>query len=474
MIHSPPKTLQYKGLIPEPAIQNFFSGRIWSRHQTPFPQAKIETYITYHYFNIIPAITITSRKWRATPHLRCNRCHNENQQQFITFHCARCEKACHYCRHCINMGRICSCEQLIIWQGPSARNKQTNPAHSFYWQGQFTPAQQQASDELTHSIQAQRNHLLHAVCGAGKTEVLFQAIHAALIKGSRVCVATPRTDVVLELAPRFQQVFPHTTIHALYGGAPMQTTYAPLIITTTHQLYRFQHAFDVIIVDEADAFPYTMDASLQQAVQKAKKPSAPIAYVTATPSAKLLKACQQQNWGYSFISRRYHGHDLPIPSYQSLWNYDKNLRKGKIPEKLKQWILQKLQQHEPFLLFFPTVELMEIATPLLQGLEPTLTSVHAEDPDRKEKVMQLRSEEIKGLLTTTILERGITIKNVQVAVVGAESPIFTASALIQISGRVGRNQQFPIGDIIFFHHGITAEMDAAIEEMKKLNKGGIT
>ena len=43
-------------------------------------------------------------------------------------------------------------------------------------------------------------------------------INEALQKGERVCIATPRTDVVLELAPRLQEVFPYIQIAALYGG----------------------------------------------------------------------------------------------------------------------------------------------------------------------------------------------------------------------------------------------------------------
>jgi len=100
--------------------------------------------------------------------------------------------------------------------------------------------------------------------------------------------------------------------------------------------------------------------------------------------------------------------------------------------------------------------------------------VHAEDPERKEKVWMLRKNEVQGLLTTTILERGITISNVQVAVIGAESPIFTASALIQIAGRVGRNIQFPDGDVLFFHHGITTEMDEARAKILSYNKEGFS
>lgn len=456
------KQYKYRGIIIEPSIGNFFAGRIWPRMQTPFPQSIIDAYVKGGMFHVQPAVE------RKENECYCNRCQNKVQQQFIAFSCARCEGTCYYCRHCLVMGRMVSCEELIMWNGPAPRKSRQ---HKFTWSGQFTKHQQRAADELTASIEAGRSHLLRAVCGAGKTEILFQAIHVALQKGLRVCVAAPRTDVVLELYPRFLQVFPTTTIHALYGGAQPDARFAELVIATTHQLYRFEQAFDVMIVDEADAFPYTMDETLQRAVLKAKKEEAPIAYVTATPSRQLLARCEKEQWGYSFIKRRYHGYDLPVPRVISLWNYDKAIQKGQIPQKLRHWLTEKLAQGEQVLLFFPTIDLMEQGVPLFQQIEPLIDSVHAEDAKRKEKVIRLRNGELKGLLTTTILERGITIKNVQVAVIGAEQAVFTASALIQISGRVGRNVDFPTGDIVFFHHGLTAEMDAAIDEIKRMNKG---
>lgn len=459
---------QYKGMIVEPAIQHFFTGRIWTKQHTPFPQEKIDKYISKNYFITKPAISINYSS-KLMKKLQCNRCKNEDQQQFVYFNCAKCKKECVYCRHCINMGRMSSCTSLIYWNGPKLRNARN---HVLQWESQFTEAQAKAADELTESIRQKRPHLVHAVCGAGKTEILFPAVLQALNRGMRVCIATPRTDVVLELFPRFQKVFPNTKIHALYGNSPKQNGYAQLIISTTHQLYRFERAFDVVIVDEADAFPYTYDETLQRAVQKVKKEDASIALVTATPSTKIVSQAKKERWGYSFIPKRYHGFPLPVPTFEALWSYGKSIEKGKIPEKLRKWTNTRLKRNEPFLIFFPTIELMKKATPLFQEIHPSIVSVHAEDPDRKEKVLQLRNEKIPGLLTTTILERGITIKNVQVAVVGAESKIFTSSALIQISGRVGRNVQFPDGEIVFFHHGISVEMDAARHEIRRLNKEG--
>lgn len=398
---------------------------------------------------------------------QCQRCRNTNLSFFYTFHCAVFEDVCTYCRKCIRLGRVSSCTQLVTWNGPHYTRA---IAHHYDFHGQLTEAQQRAAEQIIDSLEQKRGHLLHAVCGAGKTEILFQPIVAALKKGLRVCVATPRTDVVLELFPRFQQAFSQTSIQALYGGATVEPIFAQLIIATTHQLLRFEDAFDVMIVDEADAFPYTYDDMLQQAVHKAKTPDAPILFVTATPTKPLLKQMKKEQWGYSFLPRRYHGHTLPVPTMRALRRAAKQIRSGKVPSKLKGWIEERLEQQQPFLLFVPTVELVKQLVPLLQQLDEQIDGVYAEDEARKEKVLALRAQRLKGLVTTTILERGITITNVQVAVICADDAIFDAGALIQISGRVGRHQAYPTGDIVLFYDAITLAMDEAIREIKRLNE----
>ncbi|EPD52201.1 hypothetical protein HMPREF1210_01554 [Paenisporosarcina sp. HGH0030] len=444
-------------------IQTFLSGRLWLKEQTPFPLSDIEDLIEKGFITPHQGISSThfSPLLKTNQH-QCRRC---GFNQLTSFHCAKCKGVCLYCRHCIRMGRVSSCTELITWTGPVIEQIQS---HRFSWSGTLTSQQERASNELLASVRRNQSHLVHAVCGAGKTELLFPAVFDLLERGQRVCVATPRTDVVLELAPRFQQVFPQTVIHALYGGSPGYTDYAQLIIATTHQLYRFEEAFDVVFVDEADAFPYTVDKSLQYAVQKAKKKEAVVHTITATPSDELLRQAVNK----SVISVRFHGFPLPIPRFVGLWNYHKHIKKGKLPQKLKMWTLNCLNHSRPFLIFFPTIELMEKALPLFQLLHPEILSVHAEDRDRKDKVIKLRQKKVCGLLTTTILERGITIPNVQVAVVGADETIFTSSALIQIGGRVGRAIDYPDGDLVFFHHGISFAMDTAKATIEAHNKQG--
>lgn len=436
------------------ALQQFLSGRIWPYDRLPFDESTIKKARQQHLIELMPAIDFI--QGRPT----CRRCHCTSSDAYIRYPCARCDKICVYCRNCIQMGRLASCDRLVRWMGSAVSTPIQSQLH---WQGQFTAAQERVSQELIASVQAKRSHLVHAVCGAGKTEILFAAIEVALSMGWRVCVATPRTDVVLELAPRFQQVFPDVAVQALYGGAALEMSYSPFIVATTHQLFRFEAAFDIIFVDEADAFPYTFDAALQQAVVKARKKDGVTMLVTATPDVK-MQAQFQRTGAYSFIPRRFHGADLPVPHFESLWFYEKQLQLNRLPRKLAHWIARCEEKHQPYLLFFPTIALMKQAAHLF-----SVPAVYAEDAERKEKVMALRNGEVAGLLTTTILERGITIPRVQVAVIGAESAIFTASALIQISGRVGRAQHEPTGDIVFFHHGVTRDMDGARREIIRLN-----
>ncbi|WP_369678465.1 helicase-related protein, partial [Bacillus licheniformis] len=74
------------------------------------------------------------------------------------------------------------------------------------------------------------------------------------------------------------------------------------------------------------------------------------------------------------------------------------------------------------------------------------------------------------LVTTTILERGVTVKKAQVGVLGAESAVFTESALVQMAGRAGRHPEHTDGDVCFFHYGRTKSMNAARRHIQNMNK----
>jgi competence protein ComFA len=400
--------------------------------------------------------------------LFCSRCGNHNQDLFASFDCARCHSLCRYCRKCITMGRISECTPLVSWTGPESPFNP--PKHILAWSGIHSQGQQIASDKVVEAINSNTNLTVWAVCGAGKTEVLFHGIEAALKSKKKVCIATPRTDVVIELAPRIKEAFKHIEVIALYGGSEDRTKTGQITLATTHQLLRFYHAFDVIIIDEVDAFPYSVEPMLQYAVQQAKKPSSSTINLTATPNAKWQKEINKGKRPAVTIPARFHRHPLPIPQFKWCGNWRKQLKQQKLPPNVTKWINHHLSIDKQAFLFVPKIDLLEQIVTILKKLDNRIEGVHAEDSQRKEKFTAFRKGKIPILVTSTILERGVTVPNIDVAVLGAEDQIFTESALVQISGRVGRSAKYPTGDILFYHYGKTNAMLAAKRQILNMNQ----
>ncbi|MGE8206886.1 DEAD/DEAH box helicase [Heyndrickxia sp. NPDC080065] len=456
------KGVEYLPTVISPELQTFLTGRKLLLDEIPYPEKLIQQ----HQEN--GCITANQGIIQSGNQLKCERCGNTTTHLFAEYPCARCQKKCTYCRSCIMMGRVSTCTSLLQWTGPAPLNQFIHSP--LEWEGSLSPGQQTASEKVKTAILSKSQLLIWAVCGAGKTEILFEGINEALSKNLRVCIATPRTDVVLELAPRFQKVFPSIDVAALYGGSEDRHKYAPLTITTTHQLFRFFEAFDVVIVDEVDAFPYSYDRTLQWAVEKAAKPNAAKIYLTATPNEEWQSDCKTGKRSYVTIPARFHRHQLPVPEFAWCGNWKKSFEKGKIPPMIENWIQSRLQEGKQALIFLPNIKLMEKTAKYFQRLHPKIETVHAEDRDRKAKVERMRNKETPILLTTTIIERGVTFPNIDVAVVGAEDGIFTEAALVQISGRVGRSAQHPTGTITFFHYGRTKAMNKAYKHIIEMNK----
>lgn len=447
-----------------PELQKLLTGKQLLLDDLPYSLHEVQEHYENGYITLRKGITHHKNK------LKCERCGNQDSSWFADFPCSRCHEHCTYCRKCIMMGRISECTPLYGWVEVEPCETQSA---ELVWNGTLSLGQQTASDRVVEAITNNKELLVWAVCGAGKTEVLFQGIHHALSQQKRVCIATPRTDVVLELAPRLQKVFPEIEVASLYGGSEDRHKYSPLTITTTHQLLRFYQAFDIVVVDEVDAFPYSVDETLQYAVQQARKTESSMIYLSATPNSEWQRECRLGKREYVTIPARFHRHPLPVPRFVWCGNWQKSLKKDQLPINVLKWLKDRLQSNKQALFFIPKISLIPKILSILQKLDPKIEAVHAEDPDRKEKVLQMRNKEIPLLVTTTILERGVTFPNIDVAVLGAEERIFTESALVQIAGRVGRSAQYPSGDITFFHYGRTNEMIQARKQIENMNKEAV-
>ncbi|RPF54351.1 DEAD/DEAH box helicase [Aquisalibacillus elongatus] len=429
---------------------NQFSGKLLLKHEWNLDDELFELWLQKKWIQEVPGIV---RKFGVT---MCQRCFNTEKKYFglmpgdIT-----------YCRKCVAMGRLSEREPLYRWSGPE--NELEPIPNSCAWEGKLTPLQEEAAHAIVRTIQTKKRLLISAVCGAGKTEMLYKGIEYAAEHGLRLCIATPRQDVVRELAPRLRRDFPSLTSAALYGDSTERDHGAHLVIATTHQMLRYQNAFDVIIVDEVDAFPFHKDRSLPKAVNRALKPKHALIYLTATPRFNLKLQTALKLIPTVSIPMRYHEHPLPVPTFKRVHQLEKQLQAYELPKLILDWIEERKGRR--FLLFTPTIEL---AQTLSQSL--SIPYVHSESPDRKELVMKFRTHQLNALITTTILERGVTFPSIDVAVLLADHHVFDEAALVQIAGRVGRSADDPTGDITFFYEQKTNAMVAARQYTRIKNK----
>lgn len=399
----------------------------------------------------------------------CRRCGASERSKRQAAPCS-CGPDCYYCTNCLQMGKIKRCSMLYTEKEQNQFLPLEEPILT--WNGTLSRQQQEASKELVATIEKDGKRLIWATTGAGKTEMIFKGIEVALRSKKRICIASPRVDVCLELAPRLKSAFQTVPQVLLYGGAEEPYRYTQLVLATTHQLMRFKQAFDVLIIDEIDAFPFHVDEALQFAAQKAKKEKGSLIYLSATPDKKMQREIKQGTLAASILPARYHGFPLPVP--QLIWSGDwqKKIRQKKTTGKFFACIQQLIAKKRRFLIFLPNIALMQQLAEQLRELYPDkqFAAVYAEDPERKEKVLAMRRENYDWLLTTSILERGVTFKDIDVLVLGAEDPTFTEAALVQIAGRAGRHRDFPTGTVLFFYYGQTKAIKRAVKQIKQMNR----
>ncbi|HLQ74520.1 MAG TPA: DEAD/DEAH box helicase [Alloiococcus sp.] len=398
----------------------------------------------------------------------CRRCKSEVKPMKPSY-CQCSLEECGYCTNCIQMGKVKRCSTFYWLPEP---NQFPRVENTLAWGGTLSDQQSQAADDIIHSINHKETRLIWAVAGAGKTEMLFKGIALSLERGYRIGIASPRVDVCLELYPRLQQAFPKIPISLLYGGVDEPYEYTQLTIATTHQLMRFKEAFDLLIIDEIDAFPFDVEKTLQTAAKQSRKTESTLIYLSATPNYEMQKQIKHKKLKASILPARYHGHPLPVPKISSLSNWKKKLLQKDTPSKLYQHMDHLLSKKKRFLIFIPNIKWCREWEKVMRQKynKYQFECVHSRDEDRKEKVLLMRKESLDFLITTTILERGVTFKDIDVIVVGADDGIFTESSLVQISGRVGRSPQFPTGNITFYYEEISLSMKRAIKQIKRMNK----
>lgn len=355
------------------------------------------------------------------------------------------------------------CRKCISFKGEIAtKNYQINHNIEIFVSYELTKIQKNISKEILNNFQNKYNQLVYAVCGAGKTELVFEVIEFAIKNNLRVGFAIPRKDVVYELAIRFKNTFKKAKIVSLYGGCT-DILEGDLICLTTHQLFRFEKYFDLLILDELDAFPYKDNDVLYNIFLRSIKGN--YILMSATPSEEFLNNFSlDKNNKVLKLFVRFHMKNIPVPIIKVV--PFEILKVIFLVIKIKNYI----KENKQVLVFVPTISLSKKVYYLIKNLVKPGYFINSKSTNREEIINEFRNKNYMYLVTTAVLERGVTLENLQVIIFEADNEIFNRYSLTQISGRVGRKALFPDGEVIFLCDKKTKEMEKSIFSINEANK----
>ena len=366
--------------------------------------------------------------------MECPICHNQDPHFFLR-----------------KQGETC-CRLCLHHHYPVAKIPQRRPIIHVkpIYPYPLTMEQQRLSNQI---LQGPNQMFVSAVCGAGKTEATFATIAVALQQGYRVGFAVPRRELVLELGSRLQAAFPQIIVTLVYGGH-CRVLDGDLVVLTTHQIARYQGKFGLLIIDEFDAYPFQGNASLLGYAQLSTKGRT--IFLSATFPESIIKERAKAT-----LRQRHHGVPIPVPQVVV----------EKIPYlilALKHFLNHHYSQKNPVIVYVPTRKKAEKIGRILHTLYPNTSILHSQSQLRRQIFQRAQLGAFSILVSTSILERGITINGLQVVIWNADHPIYDEATLTQMIGRVGRTVEHPFGEVLLLSQTQSRAMVHVMKELKQL------
>ena len=353
------------------------------------------------------------------------------------------------------------CRKCISFRGERAKNIfSVSKEATIYLTYPLSKEQEELSKKLVSNYKKGINSLVYAVTGSGKTEICLEVIKYCLNQRLKVGFAVPRRSVCGELKSRFQNYFRDNSVIAVFGGHHKRIE-GDIVCLTTHQLFRYQHYFDLLILDEMDAFPFKGNDVLEHFFENAVKGN--YVLLTATPSENVLKEFNKPGKDILRLPVRFHRHPLPVPKVingSMIYLYYKLIR------KIKEFI----DRDEQVFVFVPTVDDSKKISLFLKLFFKSGTYINSKRNDNDSVIADFRDKKYMYLVTTAVLERGVTVKGLQVIVFKADHSIYDSASLIQIAGRAGRKIDAPEGEVIFFAKRTTKQIEKAICDINSNNQ----
>lgn len=315
----------------------------------------------------------------------------------------------------------------------------------------LTLLQYAASRFLIINYNQNRDGMIVAVCGAGKTEMCFP-IFNMLISSQKIAFCIPRIDICDDIYQRLCDYYGKNLI-GIHTGVKQINLNANLLVLTTNQMAKYKNYFTLTIVDEVDAFPFETDPRFYAFIKNATLHST--FYLTSTPSEQMLEL----KLPTFTIYKRWHNLPLPVPK---MIHTNKKFINYRILNLLR-------NPQRQILIFVPTIKCAKNFSTFLSTKKIKHKTIYSSHPKRAKIIEQYRKNEFTILVTTTILERGVTFKDIDVIVINSDDNFYTKASLVQIAGRARRDINYQSGQVFFCYQFYTKTIKDAIHFIKENN-----
>ncbi|MDZ7543881.1 DNA/RNA helicase, partial [Clostridium perfringens] len=129
---------------------------------------------------------------------------------------------------------------------------------------------------------------------------------------------------------------------------------------------------------------------------------------------------------------RYHRHPLPVPERMAMPGVARCIARGHLPRRVTAALRQAVARGAQVFVFVARIRHVEGMVRLRRAVleQQPVAGTSAADAERTEKVLRFRQGDIRVLVTTTILERGVTVPRSDVFILDADDKLFDTSSLV--------------------------------------------
>ncbi|WP_186214893.1 helicase-related protein [Burkholderia gladioli] len=306
--------------------------------------------------------------------------------------------------------------------------------------------------------------LLSGDVGTGKSIVFMLACVAAHLAGARVGIVAPSQLLVEQLSSEIRKYFPIVPVSEVISGSKIGDGIVVGTTAVTSAARKSNVVFDFVVTDEQQRFSVDQKNSLLAAHTN-------LLEATATAIPRTLALVQFGGVEVSVLR------ECPVKK-----NIRTRITTPKDGTRLFEFLFRKIQEGGQAAVIYPLAEdrgdgkrnSVEAAFQRFQAkLGDRVAMLHGKmQDDEQEAVLdKMRAGEIDLLVSSTVIEVGITLPSLR-AVVVVDADRFGVSQLHQLRGRVARHG----GDGWFFPY-LTREVDdvamARLKLLEQCNDGFI-